>query len=79
MVPTKKDADALTMIVWIGELAESTIVYICLVTKNVVKETMTLKQTIEKCATDKKVHGFICCKFSILVITFNVNKKIINY
>ena len=54
MVPTKKDADALTMIVWIGELVESTIVYMCLVTKNMVKETMTLKQTIEKCATDKK-------------------------
>ena len=34
MVPTKKDADALTMIVWIGELVESTIVYMCLVTKN---------------------------------------------
>ena len=79
MVPTKKDADALTMIVWIGELVESTIVYMCLVTKNMVKETMTLKQTIEKCATDKKAHGFICRKFSILVITFNVNKKIINY
>ena len=40
MVPTKKDADALTMIVWIGELVESTIVYMCLVTKNMVKETM---------------------------------------